>query len=244
MTPFIAELLGTFILILLGNGVVANVLLKNTKGNNGGWMVITTAWALAVYVAVLIAGSASGAHINPAVTIALAVAGLFDWSLVPTYIIAQFIGAMLGALTVYIFYKKHYDISDDAEAISATFCNAPAIPNTFSNLFSEVIGTFVLLIAVFYIAGPELILPNGEAGVIGLGSIGAFPVAFVVWSIGISLGGTTGYAINPARDLGPRIVLAFLPIKHKIVGWNYAWIPVIGPILGGVVAAILFLQLN
>ena len=241
MTPFIAEIIGTFVLMLLGNGVVANVLLNGTKGNNSGWIVITTAWALAVYVAVLIAGPYSGAHINPAVTISLAIAGKFAWASVPSYIIAQFIGAMLGALTVYVFHKKHYDITEDADAVSATFCNAPAIPNTISNLFSEVVGTFILLLAVFYITPAEFTLASGETTIIGLGSVGALPVAFVVWAIGISLGGTTGYAINPARDLGPRIVLALLPIKHKKIGWSYSWIPVVGPILGGVLATLLYM---
>ena len=241
MTPFIAEIIGTFILMVLGNGVVANVLLNNTKGNNSGWMVITTAWGLAVYVAVLIAGPVSGAHINPAVTLSLAVAGLFEWSQVPMYILAQFIGAMLGALCVYVFYKKHYDTTDDDDLIRATFCNSPAIRNTPSNLFSEMIGTFVLLLAVFYIAGPEFVSESGEKAIIGLGSLGALPVALVVWSIGLSLGGTTGYAINPARDLGPRIVYALLPIKNKIADWGYSWIPVVGPIVGGAIAAYLYL---
>ena len=241
MTPFIAEIIGTFILILLGNGVVANVLLKETKGNNSGWIVITTAWGLAVYVAVLIAGPVSGAHINPAVTLSLAVAGLFEWSQVPAYILAQFIGAMLGALCVYLFHKKHYNITDDTLNVRSTFCNTPAIRDTPSNLFSEIIGTFVLLLAVFYIAGPEFVSQSGETAIIGLGSLGALPVALVVWAIGLSLGGTTGYAINPARDLGPRIVYALLPIKNKFVNWEYAWIPVIGPIIGGVAAAALYL---
>lgn len=241
MTPFIAEIIGTFILMLLGNGVVANVLLNGTKGNNSGWIVITTAWALAVYVAVLIAGPISGAHINPAVTLSLAIAGLFEWSQVPTYIAAQFIGAMLGAFTVYIFHKKHYDITEDADAVSATFCNAPAIPNKLNNLFSEIVGTFVLLLAVFYITPAEFTTATGENTIVGLGSVGAIPIAFVVWSIGISLGGTTGYAINPARDLGPRIVLALLPIKNKNTGWGYSWIPVLGPIIGGALAALLFM---
>ena len=243
MTPFIAEFIGTFILMLLGNGVVANVLLKDTKGYNAGWLVITTAWGLAVYVAVLIAGPVSGAHINPAVTISLVIAGLFDWNLVPSYILAQFIGAMLGALCVYVFYKKHYDTTNEVDLIRTTFCNSPAIRNTPSNLFSEMIGTFVLLLAVFYIAEPEFIGKSGEKAIIGLGSLGALPVALVVWSIGLSLGGTTGYAINPARDLGPRIVYALLPIKNKFADWGYAWIPVVGPIAGGAIAALLYLSL-
>ena len=244
MTPFIAEIIGTFILMLLGNGVVANVLLNETKGNNSGWIVITTAWGLAVYVVVLIAGPVSGAHINPAVTLSLAIAGLFEWSQVPLYILAQFIGAMLGALCVYLFHKKHYDITEDVPTVRATFCNTPAIENTVSNLFSEIVGTFVLLLAVFYIAGPEFVSENGETAIIGLGSLGALPVALVVWSIGLSLGGTTGYAINPARDLGPRMVYALLPIKNKNANWKYSWIPVIGPLAGGALAAILYLQFS
>ena len=156
------------------------------------------------------------------------------------YILAQFIGAMLGAICVYLFHKKHYDITEDADLVRATFCTSPAIRNTPSNLFSEMVGAFVLLLAVFYIAGPEFVTESGETAIIGLGSLGALPVALVVWSIGLSLGGTTGYAINPARDLGPRIVYALLPIKNKFVDWGYSWIPVVGPIIGGVLAALLF----
>lgn len=242
MSPFIAEVIGTFVLMFLGNGVVANVLLKNTKGHDSGWIVITTAWGLAVYVAVLIAGPYSGAHINPAVTLSLAIAGLFDWAQVPMYILAQFIGAMLGALCVYIFHRGHYRLTEEEVTVRSTFCNTPAIRNIPSNLFSEMMGTFVLLLAVFYIAGPEFTMDTGETAIIGLGSLGALPVALVVWSIGLSLGGTTGYAINPARDLGPRIVYAFLPIKNKNPDWGYAWIPVIGPLAGGAMAALLYLQ--
>ena len=244
MTPFIAEFLGTFLLIFLGNSVVANVVLNGTKGNGSGWMVITTGWALAVYVAVLVASPVSGAHINPAVTISLAIGGLFEWSLVPEYILAQLLGAMLAAFLVYIFHKKHYEITEDIGLVSATFCTAPAIPNTISNLFSELAGAFVLMIAVFYIAGPDFVSPSGETAVIGLGSLGALPVALVVWSIGLSLGGTTGYAINPARDLGPRIVLALLPLPNKHPNWSYSWIPIVGPISGGALAALLFLVFN
>lgn len=244
MTPFIAEILGTFVLILLGNGVVANVVLKGTKGNNSGWIVITTAWALAVYTGVLIAGPVSGAHLNPAVTVSLAIAGLFEWALVPTYAAGQFIGAMLGSLCVWLFHKKHYDITDDVGGVAATFCTAPAIRHTPSNFFSEMVGTFILLIAVFYIAAPELTLQNEGVVAFGLGSLGALPVALVVWAIGLSLGGTTGYAINPARDLGPRIMYAILPIKNKSMDWAYSWIPVIAPIAGGAIAAGLFLFLS
>ena len=243
MSPFIAEILGTFLLMLLGNGVVANVLLKNTNGENSGWIVITTGWALAVYVAVLVAGPYSGAHINPAVTVALAVAGLFEWTSVPSYILAQFIGAMLGSFTVWIFYKDHYESTEDGASKLATFCNLPAIKNIPLNFFCEVIGTFVLLIAVFYIADPELTLENEGVVAFGLGSLGALPVALVVWAVGLSLGGTTGYAINPARDLGPRIVYSLVPMKHRITHWWYAWIPVAGPIAGGVSAAVVYLLL-
>ena len=243
MTPFIAELIGTFLLILLGNGVVANVVLKQTKGHDSGWIVITTGWALAVYVAVMVAGPYSGAHINPAVTIALAVAGLFEWVNVGPYILAQFLGAMFAMIIIFITHKDHYDATEEPSDIHATFCNTPAIANTFRNLMSEIVGTFVLVFAVFYIVGPELTLGEQE-GIIGLGSLGAIPVAFIVWSVGISLGGTTGYAINPARDLGPRIMHAFLPLKGKgSSGWGYSWIPVEGPILGGIIAAVLYMVL-
>ena len=244
MTPFVAELLGTFLLILLGNGVVANVVLNGTKGNNSGWIVITTAWALAVYAGVLVAGPYSGAHLNPAVTISLAIGGLFEWSLVATYILAQFLGAMLGSTLVWIMHKDHYNITDDKNAIMATFCTTPAIRNLPINFLSELVGTFVLLFAVFYIVSPELIIEHQSVS-FGLGSLGALPVALIVWVIGLSLGGTTGYAINPARDLGPRIVHTLLPIKGKRDSdWSYFWIPVIGPLVGGGLAAVLYLLLQ
>jgi len=242
MTPFIAEIIGTAILILLGGGVVANVVLNKTIGNNSGWIVITTGWALAVYVAVVIAGPYSGAHINPAVTVAVAIAGKFPWADVPMYILAQMIGAMIGASAVWLTYKNHFDETEDADSKKAVFCTAPAIRNTFSNFFSEMIGTFVLLFTIFYFADASI--AETEA-VIGLGSLGALPVAFLVWSIGLSLGGTTGYAINPARDLGPRLMHAILPIKNKAKSdWSYAWIPVLGPLTGGALAAFLMLALS
>ena len=244
MSAFIAEVLGTFLLVLLGNGVVANIVLKKTKANDSGWMVITTGWGLAVYVGVLAAGPYSGAHLNPAVTVSLAIAGLFNWVDVMPYILAQFIGAMVGAFTVWALYRDHYKITDDKEGIKASFCTAPAIRNIPRNFLSEVVGTFVLIFAVFYIAGPELTIGSNEAVNFGLGSIGAIPVAFVVWVIGLSLGGLTGYAINPARDLGPRIVYTMLPIKFKRDSdWSYAWIPVVGPLIGGGLASILYLIL-
>lgn len=240
MSPFIAEIIGTMLLIILGGGVVANVVLNKTYGNSGGWIVITTGWALGVFVGVVVAGPISGAHINPAVTLALALAGKFAWELVPMYILAQFIGAMLGSSIVWLMYKDHFDATEDKDCKKAIFCTAPAIRNPFLNLFSEIVGTFVLLITILYFTDAEL--TNTP---IGLGSVGAIPVAFLVWAIGLSLGGTTGYAINPARDLGPRIMHAILPIKDKASSdWSYAWIPVFGPLLGGSFAAFLFLFLG
>jgi len=239
MSAFPAEILGTMFMILLGNGVVANVVLTGTKGNNGGWMVITTAWALAVFVGVVIACPYSGAHLNPAVTIGLAIAGKFNWADAPTYIAAQFIGAMLGSFLVWLLFKDFYRGTADKGAKQATFCTAPAIPNTISNLISEIIGTFVLIFVIFHFTDASL---GADKSPIGLGSVGALPVTFLVWVIGLSLGGTTGYAINPARDLGPRIMHAVLPVAGKGGNnWNYAWIPVIGPIIGCSLAALLYL---
>lgn len=239
MTPFTAELVGTMLLILLGNGVVANVVLKDTKGNNSGWIVITTAWALAVFVGVTVAGPASGAHLNPAVTIGLAVAGKFSWDLVPTYIAAQMLGGMLGAFLVWLFNKDHFAITEDEGAKLACFSTGPAIRNTFSNLISEIIGTFVLVFVIFHFSDPSISLNADPTAKVGLGSVGALPVTLLVWAIGLSLGGTTGYAINPARDLAPRIMHALLPVKGSS-DWGYAWIPVAGPVLGAVIAALLF----
>ncbi|ETZ19457.1 MIP/aquaporin family protein [Pedobacter sp. V48] len=239
MSAFSAEILGTMFMILLGNGVVANVVLTGTKGNNGGWMVITTAWALAVFVGVVVAGPYSGAHLNPAVTIGLAIAGRFNWADVPSYIAAQFIGAMLGSFLVWLLFKDFYKGTEDKGAKQATFCTAPAIPNTISNLISEIIGTFVLIFVIFHFTDASL---GTDRSPIGLGSVGAIPVAFLVWVIGLSLGGTTGYAINPARDLGPRIMHAILPVAGKGGNnWSYAWIPVLGPIIGCSLAALLYL---
>jgi glycerol uptake facilitator protein len=242
MTPFIAEIIGTALLTLLGGGVVANVVLNKTLGNNSGWIVTTTGWALAVYVAVVVVGPYSGAHINPAVSIGLAIAGKFPWESVPAYILAQMIGAMLGALIVWLMYKDYFDITKDGDSKKAVFCTAPAIRNLLSNLFSEIVGTFVLLFTILYFTNAST---NDAQSVIGLGSLGALPVAFLVWSIGLSLGGTTGYAINPARDLGPRIIHAILPIKDKASNdWSYAWVPVLGPLVGACLAALLMLVLS
>lgn len=236
-----AELLGTMLLILLGDGVVANVLLNDTKGNNGGWIVITTAWGLAVFVGVVVAGPYSGAHLNPAVTIGLAIAGKFAWASVLPYIAAQMLGAFLGAFLVWLMYYDHLQRTNKPDAILAVFCTGPAIRNYVSNIASEIIGSFVLIFTVFYIAGAQ-ITPSKTP--IGLGSVGALPVALLVWVIGLSLGGTTGYAINPARDLGPRIMHALLPIKSKGGSdWRYAWIPIVGPMIGAAIAALVYLKL-
>ncbi|UUW09060.1 aquaporin family protein [Flavobacterium plurextorum] len=243
MTPFTAEILGTMLMILLGNGVVANVVLKDTKGNNSGWIVITTAWAFAVFVGVTVAGPISGAHLNPIVTLGLALIGKFAWNLVPAYILAQMIGAMSGAFLVWLSHKDHFAITEDEGTKLACFSTSPAIKNNISNLISEIIATFVLIFTIFYIAGPSLKITADSNAAIGLGTIGALPVAILVWVIGLSLGGTTGYAINPARDLGPRIVHALLPIKGSS-NWRYAWIPIVGPIIGSCLAAALYLALN
>jgi glycerol uptake facilitator protein len=241
MNEFTAELIGTAVLILLGNGVVANVVLKGTKGYNAGWMVITTGWALAVYVGVVIATPYSGAHLNPAVTLSLAIAGKFAWSKVGMFILAQLIGSFLGAVVVWVVYRDHFHNTKDAATEMAVFCTSPAIHNRVFNLLSEIVGTFVLVFVIFYFSNAEF---GEQKTQIGLGSLGAIPVAFLVWSIGLSLGGTTGYAINPARDFGPRLAHAVLPLKEKCSDWSYAWIPIIGPFIGGGLAALLFLVLK
>jgi glycerol uptake facilitator protein len=242
MSDFTAELLGTMFLILLGTGVVANVVLKGTKGNNAGWMVVTTGWALAVFVGVVVAAPYSGAHLNPAVTLGLAIAGKFPWSKVILYIVAQMIGAIIGSMLMWLVYKDHFNATTDPDAQLAVFSTGPAIKNRVFNLLSEIVGTFVLVFVVFYFTNAEIV---EEASPIGLGSLGALPVAFLVWGIGLSLGGTTGYAINPARDLGPRIAHAILPMKQKgSSDWKYAWIPILGPLIGGAIAGLLFLILN
>ena len=241
MSPFIAEILGTFFLILFGGGVVANVVLTGTKGNNSGWIVIVFGWGFAVFTGVAVAGPFSGAHLNPAVTIGLAVAGLFPWADVGTYIVAEMIGAMLGALGVFACYKTHFDATEDKGLKLAVFSTGPAIRNTANNFINEVIGTFALVFVILYLSGPTLSANGLENVQIGLGTLGAWPVAVLVTAIGLSLGGTTGYAINPARDLGPRIMHAILPIKDKgDSDWGYSWIPVVAPIVGCIIAALLW----
>ncbi len=244
MHYFVAEIIGTFLLMLLGNGVVANVVLNGTKGQNSGWIVITTGWGLAVFVAVAVAAPFSGAHINPAVTIGLALAGLFEWSLVGPYILAQMIGAMLGASVVWGMYYDHYKVTEDTAMKLATFCTIPAIRNLPSNFFSELVGTFVLIFTILFFTQPEIALTESRSVQFGLGSLGAFPVACLVWVIGLGLGGTSGYAINPARDLGPRIMHQVLPVSAKGASqWSYAAVPVLGPLSGAALAAGLFLLL-
>lgn len=248
LTMCIFEFIGTFVLILLGCGVVACVNLTKSKGVGGGWITITFAWGLAVMCGVLIAGPYSGAHLNPAVSIGLAAAGKFSWNLVAPYIIAQMCGGILGGIITYVFYKDHFDITEDKDLKLAVFCTAPAIRNYRRNLACEIIGTFVLVLVILWIGdeGNASKVAGSAAGgldtPIGLGSIGALPVAFLIVVIGMSLGGTTGYAINPARDMGPRIAHAICPIKDKGSNdWNYAWVPIVGPIIGGVTAALVFL---
>ncbi|MFA5817731.1 MAG: MIP/aquaporin family protein [Bacteroidales bacterium] len=231
MNAFFAEFFGTAMIIVFGGGVVSNVLLSKTKGNNSGWIVISFGWAVGVFTGVLIAAPISGAHLNPAVTLALVLAHKFSLSLLPLYVSAQLLGAMFGAFLVWLAYKKHFDATEDADSKLAVFCTAPNIRSYWYNVATEVIGTYVLALAVLYMAEPE----------VGLGSLNALPVAIVVLGLGLSLGGPTGYAINPARDLGPRIMHFFLPIPDKRNSdWKYAWVPVLGPLVGAALAAGMF----
>ncbi|MFM7083441.1 MAG: MIP/aquaporin family protein [Hyphomicrobium sp.] len=237
MTPFLAEIVGTMLLIVLGDGVVANVLLHKSKGQNGGWIVITTGWACAVTIAVYSVNAVSGAHLNPAVSIALAAIGKFSWAQVPLYILAQMIGAFLGATLVWLTYYPHWQVTEDQRTKLSVFCNAPAIRNTASNLLTEIIGTAILLFGLLTTLTPKNLVPNTGFDV----GFAPIIVGIIVWSIGLSLGGPTGYAINPARDLGPRLAHACLPIAGKGPSdWSYAWIPVVGPIIGGLIGAFLY----
>ncbi len=254
MSPIIAEIIGTAILILFGGGVVANVVLNKTKGKDSGWIVITWGWAMGVFVAVYAMGQFSGAHINPAVTVGLATAGLFEWGMVFPYIIAQTVGGFIGATLVWLAYKDHFAATEDEATKLAIFSTSPEIRNYPSNLMTEVIGTFILIFGILYLSSPGFIGVNGEmlstitiegkdVG-LGLGSLSALPVGLLVLGIGLSLGGPTGYAINPARDLGPRIAHALLPFPHKgSSDWAYSWVPILGPTIGAVIAAGLFLIL-
>jgi glycerol uptake facilitator protein len=240
MNAIVAEFIGTALLIIFGNGVVANVVLSRTKGNNSGWIVITAGWAVGVFVGVFCSQRFSGAHINPAITVAMAAAGQFPWAKVVGYIAAQMLGGVVGGATVFLFYREHFKATEDRAAKLACFATAPNIRNLPQALFCEVVGTFVLALPVFLIAEASINLPgtSGAATPIGLGALGALPVALLVFGIGLSLGGTTGYAINPARDLGPRLAHALLPVPGKRGSdWSYAWVPVAGPLLGGLLAA-------
>jgi len=244
MQPFLAEAIGTMILVLLGDGVVANVLLERSKGQQSGWIVITVGWGVAVAVAVYAVGRISGAHLNPAVTIALATIGSFPWADVPGYIAAQMVGAVLGATLVWLHYLPHWALTRDTGAKLGIFCTAPAVRSTGANLISEALGTAVLLFGILAIAANAQTLSKpGDVDLSFVFSRGLQPllVGVLVLGIGLSLGGSTGYAINPARDLGPRIAHAILPIAGKgQADWGYAWIPVVGPIVGGIAGAALY----
>ena len=238
MQAYIGEFIGTMILIILGDGVVAGVLLRNSKAENSGWIVITFGWAMAVAIAVYCVGQFSTAHINPAVTIAFAVTGQFDWALVPGYIIAQFLGAFVGGVIVWLAYLAHWGETEDEGLKLGVFCTAPAIYNTPANVITEIVGTFVLVFGVSGFLANAGAAPGAAAAVIGSG-INPLLVGLLVLGIGLSLGGPTGYAINPARDLGPRIAHAVLPIAGKGGNdWGYAWIPVVAPIIGGILGAV------
>lgn len=240
---YLAEIVGTALLVLFGNGVVCNVLLSQTKGHGAGWLTIATGWGLAVFVGAFCAADASGAHLNPAVTAAFVVAGKFESAKAFGYILAQFVGAGIGATLVYLSYRAHIDATEDSDAKLACFSTGPAIRNLPQALLCETIGTFALLLPILLMSNPSLTLGTASEvkPVLGLGALGPLPVGLLVFAIGVSLGGTTGYAINPARDLGPRIVHFLLPIRGKRDSdWEYAWVPVVGPILGAVVAAAIY----
>jgi len=245
MLEYFAEFIGTFILILLGNGVVANTNLKKSHAHGGGWIVIAAGWGMAVFVAVFATKDISGAHLNPAVTLGLALSGLFEWAKVTPFVLAQILGAMLGALTVYLYFRNHFLITPESGVKKACFCTGPAIRDYKSNFISEMVGTFVLVFAVLLIQLPSLVIEGTGSAKVGLGSLEALPVGLLVFSIGLSLGGTTGYAINPARDLGPRIVHSLLPIPNKDSSdWEYSWIPVLGPLTGAGIAVLVYLAMN
>ncbi|MBU6174308.1 MAG: aquaporin family protein [Planctomycetes bacterium] len=241
MNAFLAEFVGTMILVLLGNGVVANVLLKNTNGHKSGWLVITVGWGIAVFVGATIANQASGAHLNPAVSAAKLTLGDMTTETALTYIAAQLLGAIVGGALVFFFYRNHFEVSDSADDKLACFACSPSLPGNGQAFLCEVIGTFVLVFCILHFQDPILEGSGGDKAKLGLGSIGLLQVAFLVVGIGLSLGGTTGYAINPARDLGPRIAHYLLPIGGKRdSNWSYSWVPVVGPLAGGVLAALVY----
>ena len=236
LTKCIFEFIGTLVLILLGDGVCCATSLNKSKAQGAGWAVVTLGWGLAVMCGVFIAGPYSGAHLNPAVTLGFALAGQFDWAAVLPYIAAQMLGGFAGAVLVYAFYKDHFDATEDQATKLGVFCTAPAIMNKGRNFFCEALASWLLVFVILALGNKEN-LPE-----IGMGELGAFPVTMLIVAIGMSLGATTGYAINPARDLAPRIAHAVLPIKGKGGnGWDYSWIPVAGPICGGLLAALTYL---
>ena len=245
---YIFEFIGTMVLILLGDGVCAATSLDKSKAKDAGWIVVTMGWGFAVMVGVFIAGSVSGAHLNPAVSIGCALAGTMEWSAVPGYVIAQMLGGFVGAVLVWLFYKDHYDITECGDTKLGTFCTMPAIEgHKGRNFFCEVIATW-LLVFVILVFGVDANVPTLDAdGVhlhIGMGELGAIPVTYLIMAIGMSLGGATGYALNPARDLSPRLAHALLPIKGKRdSGWSYSWVPVAGPVAGGLLAALTYMLL-
>ncbi len=238
LTKCLFELIGTFVLILLGDGVVACTTLRKSKGLGGGWAVITLGWGFAVMCGVFIAGPYSGAHLNPAVTIGLAAAGSFAWADVLPYIAAQMVGGFLGAIAVYLFYKDHFDATEEADTKLGVFCTMPAIRNVWRNFFCEALASWLLVFVILMFATAE------NTPTLGMGSLGAFPVTCLIMAIGMSLGGATGYAINPARDLAPRLAHAILPIRGKrSSGWSYSWVPVAGPVVGCLLAALCFIAI-
>src|SRR5919112_401342 len=240
MEAYIGEFIGTMILIILGDGVVAGVLLRNSKAENSGWIVITFGWAMAVAIAVYCVGQFSGAYINPAVTLAFAAVGQLDWAVVPGFIIAQFLGAFVGAVIVWLAYLPHWEETEDEGLKLGVFCTAPAIYNTPANIVTEIIGTFMLVFGISGILANAAAVGGGAAAVIGSG-LNPLLVGLLVLGIGLSPGGPTGYAINPARDLGPRIAHAVLPIAGKGGNdWGYSWIPVVAPVIGGILGALAF----
>lgn len=255
MHPYLAEFLGTALLILFGNGVVANVVLAGTNGHKMGWIVITAGWGIAVFIGAACSAAHSGAHLNPAVTLAMALANELDWESVPGFMASQMAGAMVGGGLVFLFYRQHFLVTEDVDAKLSCFCTRPAIRNFPQAFFCEVVGTFALIMPIFLMAAPEISLPTAlgeassaespvEAPGLGLGAIGLLPVGLLVFGIGLSLGGTTGYAINPARDLGPRLMHFLLPIPGKRDSdWSYSWVPVLGPLTGATLAAVLYMTL-
>lgn len=231
LTKSLFEFLGTMVLILLGDGVCAGCLLNKTKSKGAGWIVVTLAWGFAVMAGILIAGPISGAHLNPAVSLGCAITGSLTWGGFVAYTVAQMLGGFVGAILVWLFYKDHYDITEDPNAVLCTFCTMPALEgHKGRNFFCEALATWLLVFIILILAG------NSEPS--------TMPVTYLIMAIGMSLGGATGYAINPARDLAPRIAHAILPLKYKRdSAWDYSWVPVVGPMVGAAVAALLYITL-